>query len=74
MEAYEDLYIREEKNPMKRKSKLSIVLKFLLPLILIALVALMVFQFITLAKLDNQVEATVPDGQPASVEDVPTTE
>ena len=72
MEAYEDLYIREEKNPMKRKSKLSILLKFLLPLILIALVALMVFQFITLAKLDNQVEATVPDGQPASVEDTPT--
>ena len=72
MEAYEDLYIREEKNPMKRKSKLTIILKFLLPLILIALVALMVFQFITLAKLDNQVEAAVPDGQPASVEDVPT--
>ena len=72
MEAYEDLYIREEKNPMKRKSKLSIILKFLLPLILIGLVALMVFQFVTLAKLDNQVEAAVPDGQPASVEDVPT--
>ena len=72
MEAYEDLYIREEKNPMKRKSKLTIILKFLLPLILIALVALMVFQFITLAKLDNQVEAAVPDGQPASVEDVST--
>ena len=62
MEAYEDLYIREEKNPMKRKSKLSIILKFLLPLILIGLVALMVFQFVTLAKLDNQVEAAVPDG------------
>ena len=72
MEAYEDLYIREEKNPMKRKSKLSIILKFLLPLILIGLIALMVFQFVTLAKLDNQVEAAVPDGQPASVEDVAT--
>ena len=34
MEAYQDLYIREEKNPMKKKSTAQILLRFLLPLIL----------------------------------------
>ena len=60
MEAYEDLYVREEKNPMKRKTKMQILLKILLPLIVLGLICLLIWQFWLLSKV-HAVVAEEPD-------------
>ena len=72
MEAYQDAFLREEKNPMKKKSKAQILLQFLLPIIVLSLIALMVFQFVTLSNMDSQVKAAEPDRQVDIVDDTPT--
>jgi len=56
----DDLYYREEKNPARKKTFWEIIMKIFLPIIVAGLVALLVFQIITLAKLDDQVVAEAP--------------
>ena len=58
--AYKDLYQAEEKNPTKRRSKAEIFLSILLPIIVLGLIALLVFQFYTLSKV-GEVVAEKPD-------------
>ena len=58
--AYEDLYVREEKNPSKRRSGMQIFLSVLLPIIVLGLIALFVFQLWTLSKVGGTV-AEEPD-------------
>ena len=65
--AMDDLYYREEKNPAKKKSGWDIVMKILLPIIVAGLIALLVFQIITLSKLDGQVVAEAPSANDSSV-------
>ena len=60
MEAYEDLYVREEKNPMKRKTPMQIILRILLPLIVLGLILLLIWQFYVLSKVGGTV-AEKPD-------------
>ena len=60
MDKFDDFYLREEKNPAKRKSGWSIVMKYLAPIIAAALVGLLFFQFFTLTKV-HEVIATEPD-------------
>ena len=64
MENMEDLYYREEKNPSKKKSGWAVFLKFLLPVIVLALIALLVFQCIALTKVSGAV-AEAPQSEPA---------
>ena len=58
--AYDDLYNREEKNPTKKKSFLQILLKILLPLIVLGLIVLLIWQFYVLSKVGGTV-AEKPD-------------
>ena len=58
--AYEDLYVREEKNPSKRRSGMQIFLSVLLPIIVLSLMALFGFQLWTLSKVGGTV-AEEPD-------------
>ena len=58
--AYDDLYNREEKNPTKKKSPLQILLKILLPLIVLGLIVLLIWQFYVLSKVGGTV-AEKPD-------------
>ena len=58
--AYEDLYVKDEKNPTKKRSGLQIFLSILLPIIVLGLIALLAFQFWTLSHVGGTV-AEQPD-------------
>ena len=69
MEQYEDLYIREEKNPAKRRSAWDIISAILLPIVVFCLVVLLCLQFYWLSSVTATSEA--PDGIATLESDLP---
>ena len=69
MEQYQDMYLREEKNPAKRRSAWDIFLTILLPIIVGALILLLCLQFYWLSGVSA--DAKAPDGIATIGDDLP---